>query len=225
MKNNQISRSIIQRIEQEAKTYFHGASGCHDWTHVQRVLNLALHLGRLETADLKILEVAALLHDIGRREEMRAKGAFCHAEMGGKLAQKILARYKLDRDVVGNIVHCIRTHRFRDRRNIPKTIEAKVLFDADKLDSTGAVGLGRAFLFAGGPGSGNLYTGNEVKLAKIGHDYSFTKEDSAFLEYEIKLKKIKDAVLTPSGKKLAMGRHRFMLYFWQQFWQEVQGKK
>ncbi|MDD5627025.1 MAG: HD domain-containing protein [Patescibacteria group bacterium] len=225
MINNRISRAVIQKIEKEAKAYFRGASGCHDWSHVERVLKLALHLGRREKADLGILEVAALLHDIGRREEMKAKGAFCHAEAGSALAQKILGKYKFNKDTVRNIIHCIRTHRFRDRRNVPKTIEAKALFDADKLDSIGAVGLGRAFLFAGGPGSGNLYTGNERHLAKTGRDYSFTKEDSAFLEYEIKLKKIKDVMLTASGRRIALGRHRFMVNFWQQFWQEVEGRK
>ena len=225
MTSNKIFRAIIQEIEKEAKEYFRGASGCHDFRHVERVLKLALHLGRAEKADLGILEVAVLLHDIGRREEMKAKGAFCHAEAGSALAQKILGKYKFDKDTVRNIIHCIRAHRFRDRRNVPKTIEAKALFDADKLDSIGAVGLGRAFLFAGGPGSGNLYTGNERRLAKTGRDYSFTKEDSAFLEYEIKLKKIKDGMLTASGRRIALARHRVMVSFWQQFWQEVAGKK
>lgn len=225
MMSNKISRAVIQKIEKEAKEYFRKASGCHDFRHVERVLKLALYLGRREKADLGILEVAALLHDIGRREEIKAKGAFCHAEAGSALAQKILEKYKFNKGAVRNIVHCIRTHRFRDRRNVPKTIEAKALFDADKLDSIGAVGLGRAFLFAGGAGSGNLYTGNERRLAKTGRDYSFTKEDSAFLEYEIKLKKIKDVMLTASGRRIALARHRFMVSFWQQFWQEVAGKK
>lgn len=220
-----LSKKVLEKIENEAKKYFAGSSGCHDWTHVERVLKLALHIGKIEKANLDVVKIASLLHDISRRDEMKAKGSFCHAKESAKEAVKILAKYKFAPDFVQNILHCIRTHRFRDRENIPKTLEAKVLFDADKLDSIGAVGLGRAFLFAGGPGSGNLYTGNEKSLARLNKDLSFSKEDSAVLEYEFKLKKIKDRVLTRTGKKFALGRHKFMQNFFRQFWQEVEGQK
>ncbi|MCX6717058.1 MAG: hypothetical protein NTU76_00060 [Candidatus Taylorbacteria bacterium] len=107
---------------------------------------------------------------------------------------------------------------------MPKTIEAKILFDADKLDSIGAVGVARDFLFAGNAGSGNLYTGNEKRLAKSDKNYDFTKEDSAILEYEIKLKYVKDKVITSTGKKIAKERHEFMKAFFERFWLEVKGE-
>ena len=200
-KNKIINRSIINEIKAEAKKYFIGASGCHDWTHVERVRNLALRISKKEKADLAIVEIAALFHDIGRKKEMQSKGRYCHAEEGGKIVRKILEKYDLRGDIINQIVHCIETHRFR-KNNKPKTIEAKVLFDADKLDSIGAVGIGRAFLFAGSAGSKNLYTGNEKELARRKKDFSYTNEDSALLEYEIKLKHIKDRVLTKEGKKI-----------------------
>lgn len=219
-----ITKEILHKIQEEAKPYFIGASGCHDWTHVERVLKLALHIAKKEKANLDVVKVASLLHDVSRRDEMKARGGFCHAAAGAKTAEKILAKYKLAPDLAQNILHCIRAHRFRDAAHQPKTLEAKVLFDADKLDSIGAVGLGRAFLFAGGPGSGNLYTGNESHLSHIGQDHAYTKEDSAVLEYEFKLKKIKDQVLTRTGRRLACGRHKFMQDFFRQFWQEVEGR-
>lgn len=101
--------------------------------------------------------------------------------------------------------------------------EAKVLFDADKLDSIGAVGIARDFLFAGNAGSKTLYTGNEKLLAQSGKNYSFTEEDSAFLEYEIKLKHIKNKLLTSTGKKIAEERHKFMEAYFKRFWEEVEG--
>ena len=219
-----LTKNLINQIELEAKRYFKGASGCHDWTHVERVKNLSLSIGRQEGADLNILETAALLHDIGRKEEMKSKGLFCHAEKGAEIAEKILKKHGVNEKTIENIIHCIKTHRFRGD-NIPETIEAKVLFDADKLDSIGAVGVARDFLFAGNAGSGNLYTGNEKKLSKTGKDYMFTKEDSAILEYEVVLKHIKDKVLTPTGKKIADKRHEFMKSFFKRFWEEVKGKK
>ncbi len=75
-----ISQAIIKKVEKEAREFFVGASGCHDWTHVDRVCNLALNIGRKEKADLSVLTLACLLHDIGRKEEMASRGKFCHAE-------------------------------------------------------------------------------------------------------------------------------------------------
>ena len=217
-------KKIIKNIEEEAKKYFKGASGCHDWSHVERVKNLALHIGKIEKANLKLLEIAVLLHDIGRRDEMKAKGTFCHAIQSGKISRKILLKYGFNQQAIDEIVHCIEAHRYRNNI-VPNTIEAKVLYDADKLDSMGAIGIGRAFLFAGNAGSNTLYTGNEKTLAKTSKDYSFTKEDSAALEYEVKLKNIKNKMLTKEGKKIANARHKFMENFFAIFWQEIEGKK
>lgn len=215
-------QKVIEKIEAEARKFFEGASGCHDWTHVERVRRLALKIARKEKADLFVVEAAALLHDIGRKEEMASQGLFCHAERGGLLARKILQKYVLEKETVESIVHAIEAHRFRENLP-PRTLEAKVVYDADKLDSIGAVGIGRDFIFAGHSGSNSLYTGNEKKLAKSGKDYSFTKEDSPILEYEIKLKKIKNKMLTREGKRVAKGRHRYMREFFQRFEKEVRG--
>ncbi|HBI34237.1 MAG TPA: phosphohydrolase [Candidatus Moranbacteria bacterium] len=218
-----ITKELIEKIEKEAKTYFVNASGCHDWSHVDRVKKLALRIGKQEKADLQIIEIAALLHDIGRKEEMKTKGLFCHAEAGAKTARKLLKKYSLTTDQVENIVHCIEAHRYRNA-HIPNTIEAKILYDADKLDSIGAIGVARDFLFAGNAGSNCLYTGNEKRLAKEKKDYSYTKEDSALLEYEIKLKHVKDKIVTKTGKKIAKQRHEYMKKFFERFWKEVKGE-
>jgi|SRR5680860_431386 len=219
-----ITKKIINQIEEEAKKYFINASGCHDWTHVERVRSLALKLGKKEGANLQILEIASLLHDIGRKQEMKSKGRFCHAETGEKEAEKILKKYKLNNQIVENILHCILTHRYRNN-NIPKTIEAKVLFDADKIDSIGAVGIARNFLFAGNSGSNKLYTGNEQYLVKSVKNYSYTKEDSCLLEYELRLKDVKNKLLTKSGKEISKDRNKFMKEFFNRFKDEISGIK
>ena len=217
-------QEIIKKVKVEAKNYFEDASGCHDWTHVERVRNLGMRIGKEEGADLLVLELAAYLHDIGRKEEMKAKGAFCHAEFGAKEAENILIKYNLKKEQLENISHCIITHRYRNSHK-PETIEAKCLFDADKLDSIGAIGVARDFLFAGHSASNILYTGNEKKLAKLGKDYSFTKEDTAILEWEVKLKYIKNKMITKTGKKIAKSRHEYMDSFFKEFWLEVTGEK
>ena len=218
-----ISKQIKHSIEEKAKSFFKNASGCHDWTHVERVKKLALKIAKAEGADLDIVELAVYLHDIGRKKEMKNKGNFCHAEEGAKLAKGILKKYNLSQAVIDNITHCIISHRYRNS-HIPNTIEAKVLYDADKLDSIGAIGVARDFLFAGNAGSNCLYIGNEKKISKLKKDYSYTKEDSAILEYEIKLKKVKGRIITKTGKKIAQERHLFMTKYFTRFWKEVQGE-
>lgn len=220
---NKISKNLIRKIEIEAKIFFEDASGCHDWSHVERVRKMALHIGKEESANLFVLETAALLHDIGRKEEMKSKGMFCHAEKGAELAREILDKYEIDEEIKNKIISCIASHRNRTK-NKPNSLEAKILFDADKLDSIGAVGVARDFLFAGNAGSNCLYTGNEKEYAKSDKDYSYTKEDSAILEYEINLKHIKNKMLTRTGKKIAIERQRFMTDFFKRFWKEVEGK-
>jgi uncharacterized protein len=215
-------KETIAKIKEEAQEFFVGASGCHDWTHVERVRALALHIGKKEQADLFVLELAAFLHDIGRKEEMKCKGRLCHAEEGAKIARKILEKYGMEESQIENIIHCIETHRWR-KNNQPETLEAKIIFDADKLDSIGAIGIARDFLFAGGAGSNCLYTGNEKKLAKLNKDHSYTNEDSALLEYEIKLKYVKNKIATKEGKRIAQERHLYMKEFFARFEQEIKG--
>jgi uncharacterized protein len=218
-----ITKKIISQIEKKAKKYFVGASGCHDWTHIERVRNLALQIGKKEKADLGVIEIAALLHDIARKKEMESKGLICHAQESAKLSKPILKKYKLDKEQIDNILHCIEAHRFR-KSLAPKTIEAKVIYDADKLDGIGAVGIGRDFLFAGYNRT-KLYTGKEKYYASKGIDRSYTEDDTGIMEYEFKLKRIKDKILTKTGKKFAQERHDFMVKFFDRFWQEVEGKK
>lgn len=217
-----INNKIVEEVKNKAREFFAGASGCHDWSHVERVHNLALKIAGKENADVNVVKLAAYLHDVGRKEEMDSKGKICHAEKGVELAEKILEPYNLDKKTKENILHCILAHRFRNSHK-PITIEAKILFDADKLDSIGAIGAGRAFLFAGSSGSNCMYTGNEKKLAKNARGFSYTKEDSALLEYYFKLRKVKSKILTKTGKEIAQERHNYMADFFKRFESEIKG--
>jgi len=216
-------KEMLAMVGREARKYFVDASGCHDFTHVERVRTLAKRIGRAEGADLFVVEVAALLHDISRAEEMRQGGGFCHAEHGAGEARIVLGRLGFDADFVDRVAHCIGTHRKR-KGAAPESIEAKVLFDADKLDSIGAIGIGRAFLFAGRVGAA-LYSGKEAEHAKDPKRYEYTEDDTAVLEYEAQLKRIKDRLLTGAGRKIARERSAFMKAFFRQFAREVDGRE
>ncbi|HBI16639.1 MAG: hypothetical protein UR60_C0009G0011 [Candidatus Moranbacteria bacterium GW2011_GWF2_34_56] len=226
-----IKKADIEKIEKIAKKYFEGASGCHDWSHIERVRKLALRIGKSEKADLKIIEIAVLLHDIGRKFEMENRGykdgvKLCHAVEGKKEAQKILESFKnISNEEKENILHCVEAHRSRNNL-VPRTLEAKIVFDADKLDTMGAIGIGRIFLFAGSSSANRLYTGQEKQHADEKFDkYAYTDKDTAPLEYEIKLKHLKNKIITKAGKKMAKERDRFMVEFFKTFWAEVEGKR
>ncbi|HUT07435.1 MAG TPA: HD domain-containing protein [Candidatus Latescibacteria bacterium] len=212
-----ISGALVSKIKEEAGAFFHSARGSHDWGHTERVHRLCLRIGRREKADLGVLELAALLHDIGREEEDRSSGKVCHGRSGAALAKGILERHGLDRASVGAVVHCIRTHRFR-KRAVPRTLEARILFDADKLDSIGAVGVGRAFLFAGEVGARLHDKAIDVRKTK-----PYTREDTAYREYLVKLGRVKDRMTTREGKRIAVERHRFMAAFFDRLNKETDG--
>lgn len=212
-----LSDRLFERIRSDARSFFRDSRGSHDWDHTERVLQLCLRIGRKEKADLGILKLAAVLHDIGRPEEDRTNGKVCHSAAGAVLARRILEKRGVPQEVIERIVHCIETHRFR-KKAVPATKEARILFDADKLDSIGAVGIGRAFLFAGEVGA-RLHN-KDCDLAKT---RPYTKEDTAFREYMVKLRWIKDRMFTREGRRIARARHAFMVGFFARLDREIDG--
>lgn len=210
-------QKVIDKIRREARAAF-DAHGSHGWDHTERVLRLAVHIGRAEGANLKVIELAALLHDIGRRHEDDSHGALCHAAEGAKLARQILSKHNLPDGVVDEVVHCIEHHRYR-KNSRPNTLEAKIIFDADKLDAIGAVGIGRAFLFSGEHGA-KLHNAPDVDPMKTA---VYGPEDTAYREFLHKLKHVHKRMLTEEGKRLAKGRHKFMMEFFKRLDREVRG--
>ena len=122
----------------------------HNMDHVMRVYNLCINLAKYQKAiNLEILKIAAFLHDIARvKEDQDDSGKIDHAVLGAEMAVKILRDLRYPEKKIELIRHCIISHRFRGEKE-PKTIEAKILFDADKLDIIGAIGIARSFMIAG----------------------------------------------------------------------------
>ena len=166
-----------------------------------------------------VLSVAALLHDVGRCHQDTSRGAVCHAQQGAQMAAEMVADLPLTEAQRGNVVHCVRAHRFRKEPH-PETIEARVLFDADKLDAIGAVGIARTYQFAGEVGA---------RLHNPNHDVSntraYSRDDTGFREYQVKLRHIKDRMLTNAGRRVAAERHHFMVRFFERFLEEIEGRR
>jgi uncharacterized protein len=209
----------IEDIIGFAKKCFSTARGSHDWDHTERVYRLCMHIGQAEGADLEVLAVAAYLHDVGRSYEDESKGTICHAEKGAEIAKTLLVNYPLSHEKKWSIVHCIGSHRFRGN-HAPETLEARTLFDADKLDSIGAIGIGRAFLFAGEVGAKLHNPESDLRNTR-----PYTEEDTGYREFKLKLSKIKDRMLTAEGRRMAEERHAFMEKFFERFQQEYDGER
>jgi uncharacterized protein len=199
---------------EEARRQYEGADAIHDFDHVLRVLALAEQLAVQEGADLEIVRTATLLHDMARGHGDRMSTD--HAEAGAELARHLLAGHPPER--VEAVVHAIAAHRFRGGPS-PETIEAQVLHDADKLDAIGAIGVARAFAFGGLEG--------QRLWAEVAGDYEETEDNrdrhTPVHEYQMKLVKIKERLLTKSARAIAQGRHDFMVIYFERLEREVCG--
>ena len=204
-------------IEFARTLYPADADSAHDFDHVLRVVQLADRIARAEGADVDIVRAAALLHDIGLDE-----GRVGHETSAANRAKDLLREHGYSESFVDAVAHAIESHRFRSGPT-PQTLEAKVLFDADKLDSIGAIGVARAVAF--GAHRGQKLWGD------VPADYADPMDGRAadpaqhtsVHEFHVKLKKIKDRMFTATGRAIAAERHAYMVGFYEQLDREVKG--
>ncbi len=212
---------LIPALEEKVRTMFLQMPSCHDYDHTLRVRQNAAILAQAEKADELLVDFAALLHDIGRLQELQDQGQTCHAVLGATMTAQILPDLGVrDEAFIQAVASCVRTHRYRERTaEKPASLEARVVFDADKLDSLGAVGLARAFNFAGRIGA-RVHNSREEALGSE----SYSRQDSAYREFLVKLQYLPAAMLTASGRQLATRRYQFMTEFFVRLEQECAGQ-
>ena len=208
------------------------ASAAHDLDHVERVFKLCQILAKsYAKVDYDVLIPAALLHDIARyKEDQDATGTIDHTVLGAKMAGEILLNLGYPEDKIKAVKYCIENHRFRGR-GTPKTLEAMILFDADKLDVLGAIGVARSFVIAGEYGE-RIYSDTPVEeYIKDNLVNGVTKgrikdisKHTPNLEYETKFRYVPAKLFTEKAKQLAKGRMEFMDLFFQRLQMEIQGE-
>ena len=189
----------------------------HDREHIYRVLYTALDIaGHEENVDLDVLTAACLLHDIGRVEQYKDPRV-CHAEAGSEMAYAILLELGWAQTKAEHVRQCVLTHRFRNDRP-PKSLEAKILFDADKIDATGALGIARTLIYQGQV-SQPLYTAEDDRVL----DGTGEEPPSFFHEYRFKLEKLYNIFYTKRGGEIDNGRRAAAEAFYKSLLSEAQG--
>lgn len=204
----------------------------HAMEHVMRVYNLCLHLAKHElNVDLDVLKTAALLHDIARVKEFNDKtGSIDHSALGAEMAEKIVGTLGYSEEKIAHVKHCIAAHRFRGKVK-PQTKEAKILFDADKLDVLGAIGVARSFMIAGQYGqkiysdiSIQEYLKDNVVGEKADGRVRDISKHTPDLEFELKFKHILERLYTQKAREIAKERVQFMENFFEKLKREIKGE-
>jgi uncharacterized protein len=224
-----LTESLRTEIWEIADSHYPKHDWAHGRSHIERVLWTAIEIGKQENADLEIIELATILHDIFEsREAHGSLAGFRHEVEGSKEARKILTKLGLADGIVDAVCHCIESHRKRSGRIPPQTIEAKCLFDADKLDCIGAIGIIRS-AFVSFDHQQEFYKEEEdveaYKRVNIGPDGTIIDyaQHSSNLEYELSLKEVAKRMYTETGRKLAKERSAFMDEFYTRLGKELKG--
>jgi uncharacterized protein len=184
----------------------------HDRFHMERVYSLAVRIAEEENADLDVVRAAALLHDIARALEDEGK-IDDHALEGAKMAREVLEDANFPKERIPEVLHCIEVHRFRKGMRA-RSLEAKILQDADRLDIIGAIGVARVFTRGGWD---NIPIHDPTIPPKSKYD---GRSLTSFNHIHEKILKVKDTLNTNTAKEIAEGRHKFVEQFLERFIKE-----
>ena len=202
------------------KNTLQGAEAGHDWWHIYRVWQTAKTIGSQEKADLLVVELAALLHDIADSKFHNG-----NEEIGPQKAGDFLQSISIDGETIHHVQQIIRNMSFK--ASLGKVSfhskELEVVQDADRLDAIGAIGIARAFSY-GGYKQREFYnpeTLPNLNMSKEEYKNSTAPTINHFYE---KLLLLKVKMNTAAGKELAIKRHQFMELFLEQFYNEWDGK-
>jgi len=218
------SEDIIPKTLKYLKEEFDSKGAAHDYWHLYRVWRLAKHIAsKEEGVDMLVLELAALLHDVGDWK-LTDDGQDDIGQVG-----KWLKSQGVGKDVIENVQDSIRNTGFRHSLDGVKLvkIEAQIVHDADKLDALGAIGIARAFDFGGS--KGKIIHDPSVALEHFDSSEAYKAQkhntNPTINHFYEKLLLIKDRMYTKTGKQMARHRHKVVEEFLDEFHAEWDGKR
>ncbi len=223
-----IADAMRAQLWESMAEYYPKNDQAHGRSHIERVVRNSIEIGKQEGADLEVIEVAAILHDMFESKETHSNiEGFKHEVQGALEAKRILGKLGLHSQFIEAVAHCIEAHRKRTGPE-PRTIEAKCLFDGDKLDCIGAIGVLRSAFVSFD--HGQEFYREEKDLADYKRrnirpdgtiiDFSL---HSSNLEYELSLKEVSRRMCTETGRRFAEERAAFMDEFYSRLGKEMKG--
>lgn len=210
-------QDLIQATERFIKELLQGEGSGHDWWHIHRVRNNALNIAKAYKADLFIIEMAALLHDIA---DHKLHGG--DEEVGPLKAAEWMDSLNIDTSKQDHILLIMREVSF-SKGKTPSTQEGRIVQDADRLDAIGAIGIARAFAY-GGFKKREIYN-PEIPPVKYASLEEYKKNTNPTLNhfYE-KLLLLKEMMNTDEARRIAENRHKYMETYLEQFYGEWEGE-
>ena len=215
---------IIGKLETKVINFFENDSTGHDFYHLQRTMNIALHINEKEGGDRLVIGVSALLHDV-HRILSKETNKFCSPKESLETIVKLLDGIDLPKDKLEHILHCIEFHEeydFSEKGKTVNDIETLILQDADNLDALGAIGIARTFTF-GASHNRDMYN-PDIPLNRETYCEDDEKRDpSTIHHFYSKLLKLNNNMNTKTGKMMALKRHDFMKLYCETFLEEWKG--
>lgn len=210
---------IIAQAEHYVRDFFAGEASGHDAQHTFRVCALARRIARMEGADEAVAALAALLHDV---DDRKVSPDTC-ANLDN--ARAFMTREGVADDVQAEIIDIIRTMSFGgDGSTVPATLTGRCVQDADRLDAMGAIGIARTFAFGGSRGRA-IHDPDEAPDMHLSREAYAARQSTSVNHFHEKLLRLRDLMNTAEGRRLAQGRHDYMLAFLAQFHAEWRGDR
>ncbi len=209
-------KNLIIDIEKYVKHHFSNDYSGHDWHHVNRVRNLALHIQENEGGNREIIELASLLHDIS---DHKLNGGILN--INGDEAKNTLLQFGADDSIAKKVKEIVDTISFKGANvpDTPKSLEAKIIQDADRLDAIGAIGIARTFAYGGSRNQPIFDENISIKLHDSFEAYASGGTHTINHFYE-KLLLLKGRLHTQTAIKIGEKRHRIMQKFLDDFFEE-----
>lgn len=211
-----MSRIIIDKTVEFVKTELNNAESGHGWWHIERVWKNSVEIAQDTEANILVVELAALLHDIADHKIFGN-----NTEQRLQKTERFLSDIDVNNDIIRDVINIVQNIGFSnsDKHHNIKSIEFNIVSDADMLDAIGAIGIARTFNYGG-------YKNREIYNPEIEPEYGMTKEQYKKHEsptinhfYE-KLLSLKELIKTDRGRIMAEERHKFMLTYLEQFYKE-----
>jgi len=214
-------RDIIQQTAEHVRALLSGEGTGHDWHHIERVRRAALAIGQGEGADLFVVELAALLHDIA---DWKFAGG--DHEAGPRQSRAWLQSLGVDARAIDHVCEIVAGLSFKGAgvKAAALTLEGQCVQDADRLDALGAIGIARAFAYGGHKGQ-PLYEPDAPPTPHDSFEAYQRGASSTINHFYEKLLLLRDRMNTAAGRRLAAERHRFLEAYLEQFYAEWNGQR